>query len=144
MGQIWCRTCGGPVFEEGVQLTLDDTPTFQSKDARMNVLMKCIHCTAPGSSASPSASRRENRVLYHLITKGVVRIGFRVPPEIQGQMPKNIILDEMTNAHSDSARNYIGSAVRGIQGLWVSTHLRSGYVVGHLRTRRESCNCNMM
>lgn len=145
VGQIWCRSCGGTIFDEGVQLTLDGTPTFRSKDARMNILMKCIHCTAPGTRASPNAKRREERILYHLITKGVVRVGFRVPPEIRGQTPENIILDELTDAHSASARNYVGASVRGIKGLWVSTHLRAGgYVLGHLRTRREPCNCKMV
>lgn len=143
MGQIWCRTCGGPIFEEGVQLALDGFEVFRASDARMNILMKCLGCAAPGKEASPSASRIQDRILYHLITKGVVRVGYRNPAK---DLPKGIIIDEMTKAHQISARNYIGSAVRGITGLWVSTHVRSGsgYIVGHLRTRPAQCNCKMM
>lgn len=134
------------MFEEGVQLALDGVDAFDLRDARMNVLMQCVGCTVPGRRASPSSTRREDRILYCLITRGVVRVGFGGVE----RLGKDLVLDEVSNASADSARNYVGGAVRGISGLWVSSHVHhdedhphAGYVLGHLRTSPSPCTCRM-
>jgi hypothetical protein len=148
MADLWCRTCGGPIIETGLQLSLREHEAFKPQDIRWNVLMQCLGCFAPNKNArlSPTAARVQDRVLFHLVTKGIVRVGYTKLP------PINVEIDVKTNGHHVTARNYIGQAVSGISGLWVSTHhhrpYRSdppigGYVLGHLRTSNTPCNCKM-
>lgn len=135
MGDIWCRDCGGPIFEEGLQLVLDGIETFHNRDARTNLVMKCLPCAVPDIRASPSSPRIQNRILYYLVTRGVVRVGSGQP----GSQP----MDVVTGASMRSVRNYIGQSVSQIRGLWVSTHVHENYVLGHLRTSSTRCNCSM-
>jgi hypothetical protein len=148
MAQLWCRQCGSDIFEEGLQLALDGIESFKLPDARSNILMLCLYCLIPGSKASPTASRVQDRVLYHLVTKGVVRVG--IAPKVgYWEPPPGIVFDEVTEGHEGTARNYIGSAVAGIQHVWASTHIHPaieshmGYALGHLRTTNAPCRCKM-
>jgi len=141
----------------GLQQSLIDQPKFNIEDLRWNVLMLCVPCAVPGRDARPNAGKIEDRLLYHLLVSGIARVGWN-----QSNQPwydPGVFIHEMTQGHAETARNYLGGAVRHLKGVWLGSHVRlpagtekrrrkadrpQGYVVGHLKTVSSPCNCTMV
>lgn len=143
---MWCRSCGARSLAGQIeQLELIASDTFWS-----NPGMECLNCSGPGLNLSPTAKRVEERILFYMMTKGVVRVGFG---SRQGY-------DVETKGDSDTARNYIGQAAATLdkarrknaleksethRGIRFSTHHRTeGYVIGHIAIQPNRCNCKMV
>ncbi len=141
LDRLWCRNCGGPLLTEqpfGV-------PGL-SGDFDLNMVMSCVRCMVPDRHIAPDAGRIADRLLFHLIIQGVVRIRIQTT---KGQWvpPKGLPIHEQTSA-SNSARSYLSEAVRGISGIWVATHSRlyktnSSYMLGHLKLTGTPCSCKL-
>lgn len=146
----WCRTCGNDLIAIRQNTLEGTTPAI----TWTSPLMQCLTCLAPGFDLNPDAKRTDDRILFHLLTKGVVRVGF------QGFWhPRADEIDVMTNAAPESVRNYIGSAVTNLKKAHrknsdlgpvidmrqVATHVHKdlGYVVGHLKDSYDTCHCRM-
>ena len=157
LDKLWCRECGQPLITAGLQAGLLDQPKFAIEDLRWNVLMLCAHCAVPNRDARPNAGKVEDRLLYQLLISGIARVGWNQSNEPWYDPP--VLIHEMTRGHAETARNYLGGAVRGVKGVWIGSHIRlpvstekkrrkadrpQGYVVGHLKTVSTPCNCTML
>lgn len=144
---MWCRSCGARSLAgevEQLELIASDL-VWSSPD------MQCLNCSAPGLDISPTASKITERILFHIMTKGVVRVGYT------SQNPHDI----PTTGSSETARSYIGEAAAALNSarkdkalesnekpekIRLSTHNRTGYVLGHINTEvgYARCHCKMV
>ncbi len=149
LNRLWCRNCGGPLLTEQ-PFDLPDL-TVVPDEINLNVMMVCPRCMVPDRNLAPDAGRLKDRLLYHLLIEGVVRI--RTKPFggnkriVEWVPPEGLRIHEKTAA-TNSARSYLSEAVRGIPGIWVATHSRlhktsSSYMLGHLKVTSTPCSCDL-
>lgn len=141
LDRLWCRNCGGPLLAQR-PLALGEP----SGDFSLNFIMSCVPCMVPDRHLASDSGKIADRLLYYLITEGIVRIRIRTVEE-EWVPPEGLPIHEST-IESNSARSYLSEAVRGIPGIWVATHsrlhkTRSSYILGHLKVRGTPCSCDL-
>ena len=143
LDQLWCRHCGGPLLtEQPFPLDLSDI----HEESNVNLMMSCVPCMVPERHLAPDAGKIADRLLFHLIIDGLVRIRVQTTKE-QWVLPDGLPIHEQTRS-SNSARSYLSEAVRGINGVYVATHSRlhktnSSYILGHLKITGKPCSCKL-
>lgn len=145
---LWCRHCGGPLLTEN-RFPLDLSGI--NEEFNVNLLMSCISCMVPTRHLAPDSGKIADRLLYHLIVDGLVRI--RVQTGEVWVAPEGLTVHEprlrpIRGLKTNSARTYLSQAVRGIHGVYVATHNRlhktkSSYVLGHLKVTGKPCSCKL-
>lgn len=120
----WCFFCG-------------ETDIGISALSRMCV--KCMCGYVPADPQFEGTMRKPERIWNRLARKGVARIG------IEGKHWDHLTdtVDAVTTT-ADQARQIFSDAVRPYKGVYVATHNRAGYVLGHLKDWGVSCHCKMV